>query len=42
MESDRLFEVSTPLGFRVRVSLDYWELIVNVKHPVMRDRAAAV
>ena len=39
MESDILFEVSTPLGFRVRVTRDYWELIVPVKHPVMRERA---
>ena len=42
MESDILFEVSTPLGFRVRVTRDYWELIVPVKHPVMRERATEV
>lgn len=30
-----LFEVLTPLGFRVRVTRGYWELIVTVKHPVM-------
>ena len=42
MESDILFEVSTPLGFRVRVTRDYWELIVTVKHPVMRERAIEV
>ena len=42
MESDILFEVSTPLGFRVRVTRDYWELIVTVKHPVMRERATEV
>jgi len=30
-----LFEVLTPLGFRVRVTRAYWELIVAVKHPVM-------
>ena len=29
------FEVLTPLGFRVRVTRAYWELIVTVKHPVM-------
>jgi hypothetical protein len=39
MESDKLFEVLTPLGFRVRVTHDYWELIVPVKYPVMRERA---
>lgn len=29
------FEVFTPLGFSVRVTPSYWELIVTVKHPVM-------
>ena len=42
MDSDILFEVSTPLGFRVRVTRAYWELIVTVKHPVMQARAADV
>jgi hypothetical protein len=42
MEHDILFEVSTPLGFRVRVTRSYWELIVTVKHPVMRERATEV
>jgi hypothetical protein len=42
MESDILFEVPTPLGFRVRVTRSYWEFIVTVKHPVMRERAAEV
>jgi len=39
---DLLFEVSTPLGFEVRVSRSYWELIVTVKHPVMAGREADV
>ncbi|MBI3358762.1 MAG: DUF4258 domain-containing protein [Nitrospirae bacterium] len=30
-----LFEVLTPLGFRVRVTRAYWELIITIKHPVM-------
>ena len=30
-----LWEVTTPLGFRVRVTRPYWELIVTMKHPVM-------
>ncbi len=33
-----LFEVDTPLGFRVRVTRSYWELISTVKHPVMVGR----
>jgi hypothetical protein len=35
---DILFEVMTPLGFRVRVTRGYWELIVSVKHPAMSGR----
>jgi hypothetical protein len=37
-----LFEVETPLGFRVRVTRTYWELIITVKHPVMKGREADV
>jgi len=37
-----LFEVTTPLGFRVRVTKSYWELIVTIKHPVMQGREADV
>ena len=36
------FEVFTPLGFRVRVTRSYWELIVTVKHPVMAGRESDV
>ena len=35
---DVLFEVTTPLGFRVRVTHGYWDLIVSVKHPIMAGR----
>ena len=34
--TDILFEVMTPLGFAVRVTKSYWELISSLKHPVMR------
>jgi hypothetical protein len=33
-----LFTASTPLGFQVRVTRAYWEIIVTVKHPVMDGR----
>ena len=39
---DILFEVLTPLGFQVRVTRSYWELIVTVKHPVMAGRESDV
>ena len=32
------FEVRTPLGFNVRVTGHYWELITTAKHPAMRRR----
>jgi hypothetical protein len=35
---DLLFEVSTPLGFAVHVTKRHWQLIVNVKHPIMLDQ----
>ena len=35
---DVLFEISTPLGFRVRVTKSYWEFIHKIKHPVMSGR----
>jgi len=37
-----LWEVTTPLGFRVRVAWHYWEVIITIKHPVMAGREAKV
>ena len=37
-----LFEVDTPVGFRVRVDRSRWEMIVTEKHPVMRGRESDV
>lgn len=33
-----VIDVQTPLGFRATCSAEYWELIVTIKHPPMRDR----
>ena len=41
-DADSLFEAATPLGFRVRVSKERWDLFVQDKHPVMSGREAAV
>jgi hypothetical protein len=38
LTGDLLFEIFTPLGFRVRVTRAYWELIITVKHPAMAGR----
>ena len=37
-----LFEVETPLGFRVTVSRSRWDFISRVKHPVMAGRELLV
>jgi hypothetical protein len=42
MANEILFEVATPLDFSVRVTRVYWELIVTIKHPVMRWREVDV
>jgi len=39
---DFLFDVLTPLGFRVRVTRVYWELITTIKHPAMAGHEADV
>lgn len=39
---DLLFEVPTPLGFQVRTTRLYWELIICIKHPVMVGRELEV
>ena len=33
--NDILFDVLTPLGFHVRVSRAYWQVIISIKHPIM-------
>lgn len=37
-----LFEVPTPLGFRVRVTRSCWDLITTIKHPVMAGQESIV
>jgi hypothetical protein len=41
-DADLLFDIETPLGFRVRVTLAYWEIITTIKHPVMEGREEEV
>jgi hypothetical protein len=36
------FEVLTPLGFTVRTTEEYWQRIVNEKHPSMQNQDEAV
>jgi len=39
---DLIFEVVTPLGFRVRTTRSHWEKIVTHKHPVMAGQEMLV
>ena len=40
--TDVYFEVTTPLGIRVRTTPTYWARIVTYKHPVMRGKESLV
>ena len=42
MTADFLFDVATPLGFRVHTTRDYWQTRVCVKHPDLQDRLGEV
>jgi hypothetical protein len=33
-----LFEVETPIGYRVRTTVEYWEFLVGSKHPTLCGR----
>jgi hypothetical protein len=41
-DPELLFEVLTPLGFRVRVTRERWNLITTAKHPVMVGQESIV
>lgn len=38
MTNDALFTITTPLGFTVKVTYEYWDINVTIKHPVMTGR----
>jgi hypothetical protein len=40
--SEILFEVATPIGFSVRTTIEYWQFIVTIKHPIMLNRLADI
>lgn len=41
-EFQNLFEIETPLGFTVRVTRNYWDIITHIKHPVMANQLGEV
>jgi len=36
------FEVLTPFGVQIRTTEEYWEYLVQVKHPVMENKVEIV
>lgn len=42
MTREWLFDVATPLGFRVRTTRSYWAFLVTVKHPTLLGRHADI
>ena len=38
MDKEILFDVVTPLNVRVRTTKEYWDYIVNIKHPSMKNK----
>lgn len=40
--NDYIIDVLTPLGFRVLVTRSYWEIIVTIKHPIMKGQETVV
>ena len=40
--NDLIFKVTTPLGFKVTTSKNYWEYITTVKHPIVRGMESDV
>lgn len=41
-DEETFFIVETPLGFQVRTTVSYWQIITTIKHPVMLGREADV
>jgi hypothetical protein len=37
-----LFAVLTPVGFEVRTTAGYWDIITTIKHPIMAGRQTDV
>jgi len=42
MKSEIYFSVKTPLNIEVRTTAQYWEYLVSIKHPVMKNKKDVV
>lgn len=41
-KQEALFDVETPLGFRVRCTQQYWDFLAELKHPALKGREKEV
>ncbi len=32
------FKIITPLNVEVRTTIDYWQYLIDIKHPVMKNK----
>ncbi len=42
MKSEIYFSLKTPLDIEVRTTVQYWEYLVSIKHPVMKNKEDVV
>jgi len=33
-----LFEIRTPLGVKIRITKNYWNYLIEIKHPIMKGK----
>jgi hypothetical protein len=37
-KNDPFFEILTPLNCTIRVTIAYWEIITQIKHPIIKGQ----
>ncbi len=38
MKAEIYFSVKTPLNIEVRITVQYWQYLITVKHPIMKGK----
>ena len=41
-KNDPFFEILTPLNCTIRVTVAYWEIITQIKHPIIKEQEKLV
>ena len=42
MNSEIYFAVKTPLNYEVRITVQYWQYLITIKHPIMKGKEEIV